>query len=133
MDAMLTVEPFGFFTLDALRAGWYMVWRQLVRVAPVAAGALVVGGVLGKVGFALVGILIMGLGLAAVIWGAVLVPQLTSRWAGAPVAMPAPPVSPAAGRSDDKRQCPKCGLCETERGSVIGWYCTTCGWRETRR
>lgn len=29
-------------------------------------------------------------------------------------------------------QCPKCGLRETERGSVIGWYCRICGWRERR-
>jgi hypothetical protein len=31
------------------------------------------------------------------------------------------------------RQCPKCGLHETERGSVIGLYCKVCGWREARR
>ena len=36
---------------------------------------------------------------------------------------------PAAGVA---RQCPKCGLRETERGSVIGWYCRICGWRERR-
>ena len=29
-------------------------------------------------------------------------------------------------------RCPKCGLQETERGSVIGWYCRVCGWREKR-
>jgi ribosomal protein L37AE/L43A len=52
----------------------------------------------------------------------------------APVAPPAPaPVAasrPAA--VTDKRQCPKCSLYETERGSVIGWYCKVCGWREGR-
>jgi len=41
----------------------------------------------------------------------------------------APPPAAAAG----KRQCPKCSLYETERGSVIGWYCKVCGWRESRR
>jgi len=46
--------------------------------------------------------------------------------AAAPRVAAAPP---AAG----KRQCPKCGLYETERGSVIGWYCKVCGWREARR
>jgi hypothetical protein len=25
---------------------------------------------------------------------------------------------------------PKCSLYETERGTVIGWYCKVCGWRE---
>jgi hypothetical protein len=59
----------------------------------------------------------------------------------APVAVPraapraaAPAASaPAAVSADGKRQCPKCGLYETERGSVIGWYCKVCGWREGRR
>jgi hypothetical protein len=41
----------------------------------------------------------------------------------------APPPPSTAG----KYQCPKCGLYETERGSVIGWYCKVCGWREARR
>lgn len=47
-----------------------------------------------------------------------------------------PPAAPraAAGPSSDRAvQCPKCGLYETERGSVIGWYCRVCGWRESRR
>jgi hypothetical protein len=55
----------------------------------------------------------------------------------APVAVsatiPAAPVPSTASRTDGKRQCPKCGLYETERGAVIGWYCTICGWRESRR
>ena len=82
MDATLTIEPFGFFTLESLRAGWYMIWRQLVRIVPLIIGAVAVGGALSKLGMAVLGILIMTLGVvAAVIWGAVLVPQLTSRWA----------------------------------------------------
>jgi hypothetical protein len=44
---------------------------------------------------------------------------------------PAPP-RPAPG-ADGKMQCPKCGLFETQRGSVIGWYCKVCGWREAKR
>ncbi len=252
MDASLTVEPFGFFTFDALRAGWYLVWRQLVRVLLVAVGAGAVGGALTALGMSVVGVIFITLGVAAAtIWGLVLIPQLTSRWAearygyalsgllgvwwgvfwrvvvaalvaaviftppnfvalslssaypnsalgvlghlltallgvanfivtvmatgwamsrvtvaqlsGLPVApglleaapvvsqplpvAPAPiassapvavsepvalPVSAPAGRADGKRQCPKCGLYETERGSVIGWYCTICGWREGR-
>jgi hypothetical protein len=42
-------------------------------------------------------------------------------------------VAPTAEPGEAKRQCPKCGLYETERGSVIGWYCKVCGWREARR
>jgi hypothetical protein len=258
MDSALTIEPFGFFTLDALRAGWYLTWRQLVRIIPVAVVGVFGGGVLTGLRMPALGALLIGLGvMAAVIWGAVLVAQLTSRWAEArygyslsgptsvwwgvtwrvavvslvagvillppnylamsltesfkgsvplgllghaltallgvvnaivtvtatgwamsrvtaeqlwglpavsetftPAALSPPlpvaptplpsavPVAPAgaarpaaaspaastpAGRAGGKRQCPKCGLCETERGTVIGWYCTICGWREARR
>jgi hypothetical protein len=267
----LTVEPFGFFTLDALRAGWYLMWRQLVRVVPVAVGAVVLAALLGKLGLTVLGVLISVLGiLVAVVWAIGLVPQLASRWAetsygyplngsgrvwwgivwrvfvasliagvvltppnfvalslqtafkgsvlgylgtlltwllglanlgvsllatgwamsrvaseqlsGLPLAQPsfampstpepplrteAPPVDiaqPAARLAPapapaaptlappapvmaapapqpahapvavaGKRQCPKCGLYETEMGTVIGWYCTICGWRESRR
>jgi hypothetical protein len=279
MDDLLTVEPFGFFTRDALRAGWYLVWRQLIRVVPLAVGALLIGGALSGLGMSILGAVIVGLGLcAAAIWAALLIPRLASQWAvvyygypltgqvrvwwaivwrvtvvsfiaavmltppnfvaislstaykgsglgafgkllttvfglanfavyvlatgwamsrvtamqlsglpvallplepivsvpavafempaavaasapltiaapvasSAPVASPVPaalpvpvaiPVAPAPAPPpargpvavEGKRQCPKCGLYETERGSVIGWYCTICGWRETRR
>jgi hypothetical protein len=258
MDTALTVEPFGLFTRDALRAGWYLTWRLLVRILPLAVGAGIVGGVLTGVGMPVLGALIIGLGaLGAGIWGAVLVARLTSRWveahygyslsgpvrvwwgvtwrvvvaslvagviltapnlvamsltasfkgsalgmlgqgltallgvanvivtvmatgwamsrvtaaqleglpvapgspgpaveasrplAVAPAPVPAaaplaavgsgglteaaPAPSAPAGRAGGKPQCPKCGLYETERGSVIGWYCTICGWREGRR
>ena len=276
MDDLLTVEPFGFFTRDALRAGWYLVWRQLIRVVPLAVGAGLIGGALGGLGMGILGAVVGGLGLcAASIWGALLISRLASQWAvahygypltgqarvwwaivwrvtvvafiagviltppifvatsfkgsvlgalgklltavlglanfgvavlatgwamsrvtamqlsGLPVALlslepapivseptpltspaetvsfetpvavaasapltmpvavaaPAPvaiPVAPAPAEpasqpargpaaTEGKRQCPKCGLYETERGSVIGWYCTICGWRETRR
>lgn len=250
MDASLHVEPFGFFSLDALRAGWYLFWRQLVRILPVAVVAGAIGGALTGVGMIVVGVLIISLGiLAATIWGAVLVPRLASQWtearygyalsgplavwwgitwrvlvaslvagvivapldvvaasltksfagsalglvgqllrvllglanfvvtmlatgwamsrlaaaqiSGLPViaagieparsapptlavatapAMAAPvsamapaPAAPGASRTEGKRQCPKCGLYETERGAVIGWYCKVCGWREARR
>lgn len=58
--------------------------------------------------------------------------------AAAPAPRPAPVTAPAPSARvvtpvDGKRQCPKCGLYETERGSVIGWYCKVCGWREARR
>jgi hypothetical protein len=49
----------------------------------------------------------------------------------APVAPRAAPPAPTAA-SGERRQCPKCGLRETERGQVIGWHCTVCGWREAR-
>jgi hypothetical protein len=251
MDSALAVEPFGFFSRDALRAGWYLTWRQLVRIIPAAVVGGIVGSVLTGFGMPVLGGLIMGIAVVgAVIWGAVLVAQLTSRWAearygyalsgpasvwwgvtwrvvvaslvagvvlvppnylamsltesfkgsafgllgpaltallggvnaivtvlatgwamsrvtalqlaGLPVA--AEPLIPAAvgqptpitvsgaaatpssvraesastasapaDRVDGKRQCPKCGLYETERGAVIGWYCAVCGWRESRR
>jgi hypothetical protein len=275
MDDLLMVEPFGFFTRDALRAGWYLVWRQLIRVVPLAVGALLIGGALGGLGMSIFGAVVGGLGLcAASIWAALLIPRLASQWAvvsygypltgqvrvwwaivwrvtvvafaaaviltppnfvalslstaykgsvlgafgkllttvlglanfavyvlatgwamsrvtamqlsglpisllplepepivseptvsfetpatvaasapltivapvapSAPMASPVPvaaPVAPALAPPpargqvavEGKRQCPKCGLYETERGSVIGWYCTVCGWRETRR
>jgi hypothetical protein len=280
MDDLLTVEPFGFFTRDALRAGWYLVWRQLIRVVPLAVGALLIGGALGGLGMGVFGVVVSGLGLcAASVWAALLIPRLASQWAvehygypltgqvrvwwsivwrvfvaafiaaviltppnfvalslstafkgsllgglgklltavlglanfgvavlatgwamsrvtamqlsGLPpalvplepepivsesplltspvetvsfetpaavaasapltmpvtVAAPAPvaiPVAPAPAAAapqpprgpaavEGKRQCPRCSLYETERGSVIGWYCTICGWREPRR
>jgi hypothetical protein len=275
---VLIVEPFGFFTREALRAGWYLAWRQLIRVVPLAVGAILAGAGLSHFGLGVVGTLVMGLGLcAASIWAALLVFRLAGQWAvvtygypltgalrvwwaitwrtsvaalvasiivtppqfvalslsasfpasllglfgkglslllnvatfvaslfamgwamsrvastqlsglplasigflpepaGEPVstgpvtAVAAPPstrsaaavpvaASPAAppvvesspttrpgapvavlqprrapAGAEAKRQCPKCGLYETERGSVIGWYCTICGWRESRR
>jgi hypothetical protein len=267
MDDDHTIEPFGFFTLDALRAGWYLVWRQLVRIA---IGAVVVGAagaLLTALGLAALATIVLGLGAGAVaIWAAILIPRLTIQWAeqwygatltgqgriwwgvvwrvfvaslvaavvctppnfvalslttafpssalgllggalsvllgvvnfGAtllaigwamskvataqisadpsvspaftppaeapavvepeptaepaleeartplaapvpvvatvPAARPAPVVAaPRPAPASDKRQCPKCGLYETERGSVIGWYCKVCGWRESRR
>jgi hypothetical protein len=280
MDDLLTVEPFGFFTRDALRAGWYLVWRQLIRVVPLAVGALLIGGALGGLGMGVFGVIVSGLGLcAASVWAALLIPRLASQWAvehygypltgqvrvwwsivwrvfvaafiaaviltppnfvalslstafkgsllgglgklltavlglanfgvavlatgwamsrvtamqlsglppalvplepepivsesplltssaetvsfetpaavaasapltmpvtvaaPAPVAIPLAPApaaaapQPARGPAavEGKRQCPRCSLYETERGSVIGWYCTICGWRETRR
>jgi hypothetical protein len=266
MDDSLTVEPFGFFSLDSLRAGWYLLWRQMVRVVPLAVAAILIGGVLGKLGLGVVGAVVAGLGICvAVIWSVVLLPRLAGHWAlttygypltgevrvwwgivwrvsiallvaafilappnlvalsisasfpasalgqlgklltallgvanfavavlatgwamsrvtaqqlsGLPVGSllptptvrePRPPVVvdepvavgilapavtpvavPAGARGTStglslaaatvrvaaaaKRQCPKCGLHETERGSVVGWYCTVCGWRESRR
>ena len=267
MDDSLTVEPFGFFSLDSLRAGWYLLWRQMVRVVPLAVAAILIGGVLGKLGLGVVGAVVAGLGVCvAVIWSVVLLPRLAGQWALATYGYPltgevrvwwgivwrvsiaslvaafilappnlvalsisasfpasalgqlgklltallgvanfavavlatgwatsrvtaqqlsglpvgsllptpivreprppavvdepvavgilAPAVTPVAvpavagGTSTGlslaaapgrvaapagKRQCPKCGLHETERGSVVGWYCTVCGWRESRR
>jgi hypothetical protein len=272
MHESLVIEPFGFFTLEALKAGWYLIWRQLVRVVPVAIGGLLIGGLLGKLGLAVVAAVIMGLGFCvAAVWAALLVPRLASRWAAVtygypltgevrvwwgivwrvsvvslvasvmltppnlvalslsssfpggvlggvgklltallglvsvgvsvlstgwamskvsalqltgmpisppyqppvvmseprmappiqPVAVGVPPVpkpvamrspaavpapamvsaapvlAPPAGRApaaaEGRRQCPKCGLHETEHGTIIGWYCTICGWRESRR
>ena len=246
MDASLHVEPFGFFSLDALRAGWYLMWRQFVRILPIVVAAGAIGGALTGVGMMVVGILVISLGIvAATIWANVLVPRLASRWtearygyalsgplavwwgitwrvlvaalvagvitypfdavarslaesfkgsamgllgqlltallglasvavtmlatgwamsrvaaaqiSGLPVIEPARSASPTlavatapamaapvsataaapaargGSRTEGKRQCPKCGLYETERGAVIGWYCTVCGWREARR
>jgi hypothetical protein len=43
---------------------------------------------------------------------------------------PRPQAQPAPGGAV---QCPKCGLYETELGTVIGRYCKICGWRESQR
>jgi len=259
MDESDAVAPFGFFTLDALRAGWYLIWRQLIRVVPAVVVPVLVGLLLAQVGLGAFSAIVMGLGLVlATIWAAVLIPRLTIQWgeqwygatltgqvriwwgvcwrvfvaslvaavictppnfvalslstsyAGSalgmlggsltvllgavsfvvamlatgwamsnvavgqisaltlapPVFAPTPepvaafaavegPVSllppvpvvvtaPAARPSPTPtlppprppvasgKQCPKCGLSETELGSVIGWYCRVCGWREGR-
>jgi hypothetical protein len=250
------IEPFGFFTWDSLRAGWYLSWRLFVRVVPVFAVAVGAGLALMK-GSPAVGGFVMSIGfVTGGIWSLILVPRLTSQWANeqyglplenalqvwwgitwrslvvslvaavimavpnvvalsvktaygdsvlgavaglvlwaltvanlavsvlatgwamsrvtatqlagfdpiaptlaesmpAPVALPEPDPVPVVARAPEprpapratavatapappasaagKRQCPKCGLYETERGSVIGWYCKICGWREARR
>ena len=46
--------------------------------------------------------------------------------------MPPPPPSPSVAGPLGRRQCPKRSLYETEKGTVLGWYCKVCGWRETR-
>jgi hypothetical protein len=255
--ATAVLEPFGFFTTDSLRAGWYLLWRIFVRVfavflaaalcaaavaflgmlavlpaiacvvvgvvwsftlvpriasqwaqerygrplerwvevwwgitwrtfvvAMVAAVILAVPNVvavslqtayrdstLGAVGGLIVGLLtIVNVGVSVLAEGwamsRVTVAQLggaaplTPTWSPSPIpetpvepeaaaaveAEPAPAAAPVPRRdarpaapapvvasAEGKRQCPKCGLYETERGTVIGWYCKICGWREARR
>jgi hypothetical protein len=271
------IEPLGFFTLDALKAGWFLVWRLLVRWAIGGVVLSVLFGLLTALGLAALATIILGLGIAAlVVWTMVLIPRITIQWAeqwygvtltgrlriwwgviwrtfvaslvaavvltppnfvamslsaafkdsalgllgGAltvllglvntvvsiladgwamskvavgqiaagtavvtalpetvepiapappldepepvaatePVAVAAsvaprpapvpavvtPPAAPPASSpaatvaaprpavAPDRRQCPKCSLYETERGSVIGWYCKVCGWRESK-
>lgn len=55
-----------------------------------------------------------------------------ARLAAPPVATPARPRAAPPLAPGERRQCPKCGQSETELGSVIGWYCRICGWREAR-
>ncbi|HET7340107.1 MAG TPA: hypothetical protein VFL90_01495 [Methylomirabilota bacterium] len=240
-----TIQPIKLFTLEALSAGWYFVWRFIVRLLLYGVGPAIIGGVLIKLGWPVIGGLLLAAGIVVALWKSfALVPDIASEWAEAryghrlerrwpvywgitwrvlvvtvvasfigavpsvigvsfktayagsllgmvggllvvgvslaqsvlgvmangwamskvaaeelsglaPVARPVPapvatsvvqapapsapapvvtppsPVSP--GGAEGKRQCPKCGLYETERGSVIGWYCKVCGWRETRR
>jgi hypothetical protein len=260
------IEPFGFLTLDSLRAGWWVTWRLFVRVGAIFVAAALVGLALVQ---GPVGQFLMGVGFCVgAAWSLYLLPKLTSQWAqeryGSPLENPvkvwwgitwrglvvslvaavimavpnvvalslktaysgsvlggvaglilwllsvanvvvsvmatgwamskvtaeqlsgrapmmgvtsasyaaaaiaplevdvpaaeavvaplprvavapsaplitpsapaaAPRVTPAVASAAGKRQCPKCGLYETERGSVIGWYCKVCGWREARR
>jgi hypothetical protein len=119
------------------------------------------GGLLGALGTALVGVLFLANVAASVVasgWAmsrAVLrqlplpavgnttterppiAPPVLPLDVAAPEARPAPVAPPTVTAqsppSGGKHQCPKCGLYETERGSVIGWYCKVCGWREGRR
>lgn len=51
----------------------------------------------------------------------------SARAAGA--AAPARVTSVAPG---ERRQCPKCGLSETEFAPPLGWYCRVCHWWESR-
>jgi hypothetical protein len=261
MDEADTIKPLGLFSLDALRAGWYLSWRQLIRVVPAGIGVVLLGGLLGWLGSPVLVPIVSGVGLLAVsIWAMVLVPRLTIQWAeqwygatltgqvriwwgvvwrvfvaslvaaviftppqfvatslstsftgaalgmvgglltvllalanaivsllatgwgmskvavaqiatleaitglaapgvfssapeplpvaasvaaapvvaaAAPAAAAAPTATavapaPASRAAGGTRQCPKCGLHETERGTVIGWYCRVCGWREGR-
>jgi hypothetical protein len=75
------MEPFGFFSVEALRAGWYLIWRQLVRVLPVGAGSVLVGIFLMSHGLRPLGGFLVGIGLiVAAVWAAVLIPRLTSQW-----------------------------------------------------
>ena len=75
------MEPFGFFTIDALRAGWYLVWRQLVRVFPLMMGAVLIGWFLISRGSVGLGGFLLAIGvITGVVWAAVLIPRLTSQW-----------------------------------------------------
>jgi hypothetical protein len=267
MDDSTSVEPFGFFTLESLGAGWYLTWRLLVRVAIGGAVAGVIAGVLNALRRPDLAATVVSLGLAAaIIWAAVLIPRVTIQWAeqwygatltgrlriwwgvawrvsvvafigavictppefvalslmtafpnsalgmvggllsialgvanfgvsvvaagwamskvaaeqietgvaeapeiamplesgalaapslepepleqvaavvpepvtaSAPVVRARPAIAPAPVAAaprpaavSDRPQCPKCSLYETERGTVIGWYCKVCGWRE---
>jgi hypothetical protein len=250
MDDADTIEPLGFFTADALRAGWYLTWRQLIRIVPAGVVVVLVGALLGWIGAPVLTPIVTAVGLLGVtIWAMVLMPRLTIQWAeqwygvtltgpvriwwgvawrvfvaslvaavivtppqfvatslsasfpgtalgmlgglltallalanagvsllatgwamskvsvaqisgltagigleadatlgvharepealavsARPVAVAAAPrlASRPAAIAADRPQCPKCGLHETERGAVIGWYCRICGWREGR-
>jgi hypothetical protein len=82
MDDSTTVEPFGFFTLESLGAGWYLTWRLLVRVAIAGAAAAVVAGVLQALRRPELAATVVSLGLvAAIVWAAVLIPRVTIQWA----------------------------------------------------
>jgi hypothetical protein len=245
MDATATIEPIKLFTLGALQAGWYFMWRFVVRLFLYGLGPAVLGVVLIKLGWLVIGGFLLAAGLAVTVWKSFsLVPDIASEWTEAryghrlerrwpvywgitwrvlvvtivasivgavpsvigvsfkaaygdsllgliggvlvagvslaqsvlgvmangwamskvaaeelsgmtPVAPPLPVPTPVAARpapsapapvaarppstapgpptAEGKHQCPKCGLYETERGSVIGWYCKVCGWREGRR
>jgi hypothetical protein len=75
------MEPFGFFSVEALRAGWYLIWRQLVRVAPLMVGAGLVGSFVMSRGLVGLGGFLMSIGLlVAVVWAFVLIPRVTSQW-----------------------------------------------------
>jgi hypothetical protein len=78
------MEPFGFFSVEALRAGWYLIWRQLVRVGPLMAASVLVGLFLISRGHFGLGGFLMAIGLlVAVVWAAVLIPRLASQWSEA--------------------------------------------------
>jgi hypothetical protein len=82
MDDSVMVEPFRFFSLDALRAGWYLLWRQLIRFLPAVIAAVLLGVLLYSLGLGVLAPIVSGIGvLAAIIWAAVLTARLTIQWA----------------------------------------------------
>ena len=82
MDDSTSVEPFGFFTLESLGAGWYLTWRLLVRVAIGGAVAGVIAGVLNALRRPELAATVVSLGIAAaIIWATVLIPRVTIQWA----------------------------------------------------
>ena len=230
------IEPLGFFTLEALKAGWYLAWRVTLGTAvgwvvPIPLGIYLVWQGMPVPGAALI---LLGVAATVALW-VVFTNRFASRWAerhwgrplargvwwaitwrvfvvglvagvvAAPIGMlgsslqsayegsvrgglgtllqlllsvlnvvvsvlaygwalsrvvasrlggfessaaspvsvpraaPAPAMSAvavgaaASSAAVTGRPCPKCGLAETERGQVIGWYCRVCGWRESRR
>jgi len=65
--------------------------------------------------------------------GPVVTPAAAAPVMAAPVPTPPPPQPrPPSGAGQGRRQCPKCSLYETEKGTVLGWYCKVCGWSESR-
>jgi hypothetical protein len=59
-------------------------------------------------------------------------PAVAAPAIAAPVRPTSVETAPQPAATADRPQCPKCSLYETERGSVIGWYCKVCGWRERK-
>lgn len=83
------MEPFGFFSVDALAAGWYLIWRQFVRVVPLMVGSALVGYFMMSRGLVGVGGFLMAIGIiVAVVWAAVLIPRLASQWSEAHYGFP---------------------------------------------
>jgi hypothetical protein len=116
---------------------WGITWRTMLANLPLSLGGGVVIAVLGDLGQilgALINLASIPVTLMVSGWAmSIMVAQrlgvaTMAAVAGTPAPAASTPISVAPG---ERVQCPKCGLRETERGSVIGWYCRVCGWRQS--
>ena len=80
--AIARPEPFGFFTMEALKAGWYLSWRLWLRLLLVFIPAGIVAGVLMAAGAGamapIIGVLAV---LGSMYWVIRLTNTIASQWA----------------------------------------------------
>ena len=126
--------------VSLLSYGWAMSHAVVNKLAGVGAATAVIAG-LNPLGYAPTA----GPQYTAPPRPAPVRPMPTAPMSGAPAPvvtppvmtprapMPPPPPSSSGGVAQaGRRQCPKCDLYETEKGTVLGWYCKVCGWSESR-
>lgn len=120
---------------------WGISWRVALVGLGMSVGTVVVHTLFGatfafiaKIAASIVAIGQTPLSIMAVGWAmsVMVAKQLQGSAPLTAVTRPRGPTAAPAARERGTVQCPKCMLYETERGTVIGWYCRICGWRESR-